>query len=223
MHVSDEKAVLEAPSAETQETHNRDGEEVLTTGQLFLELLRVIVLAMVIIIPVRTFLFQPFFVSGSSMEPNFEDGQYLVIGEFGYKTTDALMGIPIGFTIHPFKELHREDVTVFEFSKNPETYYIKRVIALPGESIEIKHGRVVIYNALQPQGFVLDESGYLSRSALLSLQDMPRVTLKEDEYFLMGDNRQHSHDSRSFGPVKEEKIIGRVLLRAWPVTMAKLF
>ena len=112
---------------------------------------------------------------------------------------------------------------MFEFSKEPETYYIKRVIALPGESIEIKRGRVIIYNEVQPQGFMLDESGYLARSAMLSLQDMPKVTLKADEYFLMGDNRQHSHDSRSFGPVKQEKITGRVLLRAWPVTEAKMF
>lgn len=198
-------------------------EKNLSTGQLFLELFRVVLLAIIIIIPVRTFLFQPFFVSGSSMEPNFQDGQYLVISELGYKSTDAIAGIPMGFSIHPYKELHREDVTVFEFSKNPETYYIKRVIGLPGESIEIKHGQVIIYNDVQPQGFALDESGYLAPSALLSLQDMSKVTLKTDEYFLMGDNRQHSHDSRSFGPVQQEKIIGRVLLRAWPVNEAKIF
>lgn len=218
-----EKDAIRREDPEKEVGVDGETEQNLSTGQLFLELFRVVLLAVVIIIPVRTFLFQPFFVSGSSMEPNFEDGQYLVISELGYKTTDAIAGIPMGFSVHPYKELHRDDVTVFEFAKNPETYYIKRVIGLPGESIEIKRGQVIIYNAVQPQGFVLDESGYLARSALLSMQDMPRVTLGSGEYFLMGDNRQHSHDSRSFGPVKEEKIVGKVLLRAWPVNEAKVF
>ena len=198
-------------------------EATLTTGQLFLELAKVILLALVIIIPVRTFLFQPFFVSGQSMEPNFDEGQYLVISEFGYKTTDTLFGIPLGLTIRPYKDLHREDVAVFEFSKNPETFYIKRVIGLPGESIEIRQGRVIIYNDANPEGIFLDESGYLSREALLSLQDMSRVSLGDNEYFLMGDNRGHSHDSRVFGPVKRERIIGKVLLRAWPLDTMKIF
>jgi len=198
-------------------------EETLTTGQLFFELIKVIVLALVIIIPVRALLFQPFFVSGQSMEPNFDEGQYLVISEFGYKTTESLLGIPFGFTIRPYKDLHRGDITVFEVSKNPETYYIKRAIGLPGESIEIKRGRVVIYNSTNPEGIFLDESGYLSQEALSSLQDMPRVPLGENEYFLMGDNRSHSHDSRSIGPVKRGQITGRVLLRAWPLDTMKIF
>ncbi len=208
----------------SQKLHNENEfEETLTTGQLLLELIKVILLALVIIIPVRAFLFQPFFVSGQSMEPNFDEGQYLVISEFGYKTTDTIFGIPFGFTIRPYKDLHREDVTVFEFSKNPETYFIKRVIGLPGESIEIRRGRVVIYNSANPEGMFLDESGYLSQGALLSLQDMPKVFRGEDEYFLMGDNRGHSHDSRSIGPVKRERITGRVMLRAWPVDTMKFF
>ena len=209
-------------SPEASQSEN-EFEATLTTGQLFLELIKVILLALVIIIPVRVFLFQPFFVSGQSMEPSFDEGQYLVISEFGYKTTDTLFGIPLGLTIRPYKDLHREDVTVFEFSKNPETYFIKRVIGLPGESIEIRRGRVVIYNGSNPEGVLLDESGYLSREALLSLQEMPKVTLRENEYFLMGDNRGHSHDSRSFGPVKREKSTGRVILRAWPLDTMKIF
>lgn len=209
-------------SSKTPPSEN-EFEENLTTKQLILELVKVILLALVIIIPVRAFLFQPFFVSGQSMEPNFDEGQYLVISELGYKTTDTLFGIPFGFTIRPFKDLHREDVTVFEVSKDPETYYIKRVIGLPGESIEIKRGRVVIYNTENPEGMFLDESGYLSQEALMSLQDMPRVVLGENEYFLMGDNRGHSHDSRSIGPVKRERITGRVMLRAWPLSTLKLF
>ena len=206
-----------------QNLSKSDIEETLTTGQLFVELIRVIALAVIIIIPVRTFLFQPFFVSGSSMEPNFEDGQYLVISEFGYKTTDSLVGIPLGFTVTPYKYLHREDIAVFEYSQNPETYFIKRAIGLPGESIEIKRGRVVIYNEDNPQGMFLDETRYLSREAQLSMQDMPKISLKDDEYFLMGDNRGHSHDSRSFGPVQRKKITGKVLLRAWPVDEMKMF
>jgi signal peptidase I len=208
--------------SETPDSEN-DFEKNLTTRQLFWELIKVILLALVIIIPVRAFLFQPFFVSGESMEPNFDEGQYLVISELGYKTTDSLLGIPFGFTIRPFKDLHRTDVAVFEFSKNPETYFIKRVIGLPGEAIEIKRGRVVIYNRMNPDGMMLDESGYLSPEALLNLPDMPKVTLGNNEYFLMGDNRGHSHDSRSIGPVKRERITGRVMLRAWPISTVKIF
>ncbi len=196
-------------------------EEYLGIGGLFKEMVRVFLLAVVIIIPVRVFLFQPFFVQGSSMEPNFQDGQYLVISEFGYKQTTVGLGDTSFFQVKPFKEIKRQDVMVFRFPKNTEEFFIKRVIGLPGEAVEIRRGKVIIYNTEHPEGFVLDESAYLSSSVLT--QDMPRMEIGQEQYFAMGDNRMFSYDSRAFGPIDESKVIGRVLLRAWPVSHFSIY
>lgn len=195
--------------------------EYLGIGGLLLEMGKVFLLAVVIIIPVRVFLFQPFFVQGSSMEPNFEDGQYLVISEFGYKETELRLSDTFNVTFDSFKNIERQDVTVFRYPKNPEQFFIKRVIGLPGESVEILRGKVTIYNEIHPDGYVLDESAYIGPGTLT--QDMPRKDLGDDEYFVMGDNRMASYDSRSIGPIKKNKIVGRVLLRAWPVEQFSLY
>jgi len=195
--------------------------EYLGIGGLLLEMVKVFLLAVVIIIPVRVFLFQPFFVQGSSMEPNFEDGQYLVISEFGYKQTTFDMTERFRFTVDPFKAINRQEVIVFRYPKNPEQFFIKRAIGLPGEAVEIRRGKVIIYNQVHPDGFVLDESGYLGAGTLT--QDMARVALHDDEYYVMGDNRMFSYDSRAFGPISKDKVIGRVLMRAWPVGRFSLY
>jgi signal peptidase I len=195
--------------------------EYLGIGGLLWEMAKVFLLAVVVIIPVRVFLFQPFFVQGSSMEPNFEDGQYLVVSEFGYKETDLNLLEDFHFAVDSFRIIDRQDVAVFRSPKNPSQFFIKRVIGLPGEAVEIRQGKVIIYNTEQPKGFVLDESTYLSLGAFNN--DMPKVTLGDDEYFVMGDNRMYSYDSRSIGPIKKNKIIGRVLLRAWPVERFSLY
>jgi len=197
--------------------------EYLSIGSLFWEMIKVFLLAVVIIIPVRVFLFQPFFVQGSSMEPNFEDGQYLVISEFGYKQTDINLLKNFRFTVHSFRIIGRQDVTVFRYPKNPKQFFIKRVIGLPKETVEIRGGKVIIYNAEQPNGYVLDESAYLSTESFAPDYIMPKVVLGNDEYFLLGDNRMFSYDSRSIGPVKKKQIIGRVLLRAWPVERLSVY
>lgn len=194
-----------------------ENEEYLSLSALFFEMVKVIALAIVIIIPIRVFLFQPFFVQGASMEPNFEDGEYLIINEFGYKHTE----IPGVGTVEQFRDLDRQDVVVFRYPKNPEQYYIKRVIALPGESVAIKDGIVYIFNEVHHQGYALDESAYLAKNVKTS--DMTKITLDEDEYFVMGDNRAFSYDSRAFGPIHRKDLIGRVLLRAWPVSRASLY
>lgn len=202
---------------------NQEGEkeEYLGIGSLLLEMVRVFILAVVIIIPVRVFLFQPFFVQGSSMEPNFEDGEYLVVSEFGYKQTQVGFSDNASFEVKPFKDVARQDVLVFRFPKNPKEFFIKRVIGLPGEAVEIKLGKVIVYNTVHPEGFVLDESAYLSKAVVT--QDMPRMEIPEGHYFMMGDNRMFSYDSRAIGPIGTDKIIGRVLLRAWPVERFSLY
>lgn len=194
-----------------------ESEEYLSLGALFLEMAKVIVLAIVIIIPIRVFLFQPFFVQGASMEPSFDDGEYLIISEFGYKHTE----VPGVGAVKQFRDLERQEPIVFRYPKNPEQFYIKRIIGLPGESVAIKDGKVYIYNDIHHDGYVLDETGYLSPKVKTS--DMPKLKLSDDEYFVMGDNRSFSYDSRAFGPIDRKDLIGRVLLRAWPVSKLSLY
>lgn len=201
-----------------------DEEDSLTAGQFFLEMVKVFVLAAVVIIPVRVFLFQPFFVQGQSMQPNFEDGEYLVVNEFGYKRTEVGFAGHDLFTVSPFRSLSRQEPIVFRSPQHEGQYLIKRVIGLPGESVRIENSKVMIANATHPEGFVLDESAYLGKSVVTDRNGMKSaVTLGPDEYFVLGDNRSHSHDSRMFGPIKEGAIMGRVLIRAWPVSRAEWY
>ena len=174
------------------------------TANFIWETVKVAVISMAIVLPVRYFLVQPFFVYGSSMEPNFENGQYLVINEIGYR----------------FDQPARGDIIVFRYPNDPKQYYIKRIIGLPGELVEVKNGKVYIHNEQNPDGQVLDES-YLP-SGTVTFQDVSSK-LGADEYFVLGDNRMASSDSRYWGALKKSLIIGKVWLRAWPFNTAKIY
>jgi len=188
------------------------------------EIVKMVFWVVVIIVPIRVFLIQPFFVQGASMEPNFEDKEYLIVNELGYKKTEV--GFSSGnkqynlFTVNSFKELQRGDVVVFRYPKNPKIFYIKRIIGLPNERIEVAGGQVKIFNSENSDGFVLDESKYLAPS--VETGGEINMILK-NEYFVMGDNRVNSSDSRSWGPVPAEDVMGKVILRAWPPGKAALF
>lgn len=169
------------------------------------EIVKIVVISLAIIIPVRYYLVQPFFVRGASMEPNFDNGQYLVINEISYRFEDPVRG----------------EVIVFKYPADPSQYYIKRIIGLPDEVVEIKDGKVTIYNQEFPQGKVLDESAYLPEQIITHGQI--HLKLGEDEYFVLGDNRQASSDSRQWGVLPGDNVIGRVWLRAWPFDTAKIF
>lgn len=175
----------------------------LGEGKTFLiEVIKIVVLAAVIVLPIRYFLFQLFFVQGISMQPNFENGDYLIIDEITYR----------------FRTPQRGEVIVFKYPKNPSQSYIKRIIGLPGETIEIKESRIMIVNGKGAQ--ILDETEYLSQD-LETLGNI-RVSLSENEYFVLGDNRDFSFDSRRWGVLPREYIVGKVYLRAWPfVALAK--
>lgn len=162
-----------------------------------IELIKIVIIALVVIIPIRYFLFQPFYVRGASMEPNFYDNEYLIIDEITYR----------------FSEPQRGDVVVVRIPEKQSEYLIKRIIGLPGEKIEIKDGEVLVYLNDGTQGNILNES-YLSEGVqTFGTKDLE---LGEDEYFVMGDNRPVSLDSRSFGTLHKENIIGRAWLRVWP-------
>jgi len=199
----------------SEENVDNQAEEYGFKGVIW-EIVKMVFWVVVIIVPIRVFLIQPFFVQGASMEPNFEDKQYLIVNELGYKTTS----IGSAFIVKPFKELQRGDVVVFRYPKNPSVFYIKRIVGLPGEKIEISADKVKIFNSENPSGFVLDEGKYLSASVMTSGEI--NMTLG-DEYFVMGDNREYSSDSRSWGPVPADDVMGKVVLRAWPFSKASLF
>jgi len=198
-----------------------DDEEVYGVGMFLWEIVKIGILAFIIIIPVRVLFFQPFFVQGASMEPNFHDGEYLVVGEFGYKETDIGFGNTDLFRVMPFKELHRGDTVVFRPPGIVGQFFIKRVIGLPGETVEINNFHIIIKNAQFPSGFNLDERAYLLPSVETTGDRV--LTLGANEYFVLGDNRTASKDSRAFGPVPEDRITGKVLLRAWPFDRFSIF
>lgn len=178
---------------------------LLTTLSFVWELAKIIIISLAIIIPIRFFLVQPFFVRGASMEPNFEDGQYLIIDELSYR----------------FSEPQRGDVVVFRYPQDPSQYYIKRIIGLPQEKIEIKDNKIFIYNDEFLHGLVLDESEYLGPDEITG--GTLEILLDEAEYFVLGDNRAHSSDSRRWGPLPQKYIVGRAWIRAWPFSEATIF
>ncbi|MBL7058155.1 signal peptidase I [Patescibacteria group bacterium] len=177
-----------------------------TYFEYIFELIKVVLVSLVIIIPIRYFLIQPFYVKGASMEPSFFDHEYLIIDEISYR----------------FEKPIRGDTVVFRYPRNPQEYFIKRIIGLPGEKIQIRDGHVYIFNSEGEDGFLLEED-YLSEGIKTFSLTEDVIELGEGQYYVLGDNRTSSKDSRSFGAVDESFIVGRVMLRGWPLDRAKLF
>ena len=170
----------------------------------FIEIIRFTIIAALIVIPFRMFIAQPFVVNGASMDPTFESGEYLIVDQVSFY----------------FKEPARDSVLIFKYPKDPSKYYIKRVIGLPGERVVIAGSTVTIFNESNPNGFALKEPYVAEEHAKTDTLD---VTLKDNEYFVMGDNRSGSSDSRAWGPVEEEFIIGRPFVRLLPVGRFEFF
>ncbi|MBP6911830.1 MAG: signal peptidase I [Candidatus Pacebacteria bacterium] len=167
------------------------------------ELIRFAVIALLIVIPIRVFVAQPFIVSGTSMVPTFENRDYLIVDELSYR----------------FHDPHRGDVVVFRYPKDPSKFFIKRIIGLPGETLSIdSEGIVTIVNAETPEGFILDEP-YVKNIQAVSY---PEIQLSENQYFTMGDNRSGSSDSRTWGTLPKKNIVGQAFLRLIPFSHASV-
>lgn len=175
-----------------------------SSGMFLFEILKVVAISLAIILPVRYFLIQPFYVRGASMEPNFQDHEYLIIDEISYR----------------FREPSRGDVIVLRDPRGSQ-YLIKRIVALPGETIDMEGGRIFIKNEEHPRGIELDESIYLDESVQTSGTES--ANLGPEEYFVAGDNRPSSLDSRIFGPIPKDDIVGRAWIRAWPLGRLAIF
>ncbi len=169
------------------------------------EIIKVVIISAIIVIPIRYYLIQPFFVSGASMVPQFHNGEYLIIDEFSYRNNTPQRG----------------DAIVFRYPKAPSQFYIKRIIGLPGETVQIKDGQVLIFNKENPMGLLLDETGYLQKGEIT--KGNIDLKLEYNQYYVLGDNRQASSDSRYWGVVDKKFIIGKVWVRAWPFSEAKVF
>jgi len=163
----------------------------------FKEILTFVVLAILIVVPVRLFVAQPFVVEGESMHPTFESADYLIVDELTYR----------------FQEPARGDVIIFRYPNNPKVFYIKRIIGLPGESVHIDRGRVSI---TRTDGSTLSlTEPYIVTEDATYTEDM---VLGTDQFFVMGDNRPKSSDSRIWGPLPRKDIIGRAFLRLLPLS-----
>ena len=171
-------------------------------GGLFGEVVRFGLLALLIVLPIRIFIAQPFIVSGESMEETFHSGEYLIVDQLSYR----------------FEEPERGDVVIFKYPVDPSKYFIKRIIGLPGETVRISGTSITITSIDNAEGIVLEEP-YIN-----DMHDNPlsATTLKDDEYFVMGDNRDRSSDSRIWGTLPRENIIGRAYVRLSPFSRIEL-
>jgi len=202
----EEKVFKTKKVKKTEPEDETDGDKRSILGAIamfFLELIKIAVLAGITIGLVRYFIFKPFYVEGQSMDPTFHEKEYLIIDEITYR----------------FNEPKRGEVIVFRAPTVEKDYYLKRVIGLPGERVKVEDDKVIVYNNDNSTGVLLEE---------IYLENVPTpgqttITLGPDEYFVMGDNRKASFDSRRFGPIKKADIIGRAWLRGWPVDRITLF
>ncbi len=167
------------------------------------EFARFAAIVVVVVIVVRVFIAQPFIVSGTSMVPTFENNNYLIVDELSYR----------------FETPHRGDVIIFHPPIDPSLYYIKRIIGVPGDTIAVRNGIVTLTNADHPNGIVLSEP-YLSKD---TLTENTSTVVTEGNYFVMGDNRSVSYDSRRWGLLPAKNITGRAFLRLFPISKIGVF
>jgi signal peptidase I len=165
-------------------------------GSIF-EFIKTVAIIILIAFFVRFFLFQPFVVEGSSMEPNFHNGEYLLVNKLSYRLTQP----------------HRGDVIVFHPPTAPSVNYIKRIIALPGETVEIRGGEIFVNQAKVDEPYIPTGQTLVRNSQAANL----KATLNENEYFVLGDNRDHSSDSREWGNVPRENIVGKAWVVIFPI------
>jgi len=179
---------------------------IKSVSEFVVDVLETVVIALSIFIIIYLLAFQPHEVNGQSMDgiDNFHNGQLILTDKLSYR----------------FKEPQRGEVIVFKYPLNKSYDYIKRIIGLPGESIMLVDNQIYIYNSEFPEGKIIDESLYIGENVLTQgrafLEEAQKITISDDSYFVMGDNRPESSDSRTWGFVPRKNIIGRSYFRYWP-------
>lgn len=173
-----------------------------TNHPFFSLVFELVFMVIFIVIPFRSFIAQPFMVSGDSMVPTFANRDYLIVNQLEKRFGDSL---------------DRYDVVIFKYPGDESKYYIKRIIALPGETVVVVDGITTVFNDENPEGFEITDT-YATGQTIGSAN----YVLASDEYFVMGDNRENSSDSRFWGPLKENNIIGTPFIRLFPADQAGL-
>ena len=186
-----------SPETDGMNTTRAPGNEMLS---FVWEVIKFFVLALIIVLPIRIFIAQPYLVNGDSMVPTFHNGNYLIVDQLTYR----------------FEDPERGDVAVFRLPENSTRFLIKRIIGLPGETLRIERGVITIFKDGR-EALTLDES-FLETP----YRDTLSATLKDDEYFVMGDNRGVSYDSRVWGALPKNFLVGRPIVRLFPVREAAL-
>lgn len=169
----------------------------------FFDFLQGIVVFLAVLVMIYLFILSPQEVSGASMESSFHNGEYILTNKIEYKLNNP----------------ERGDVVIFKSPKNKEVDYIKRVIGLPGETVKLEDN-IFYVNGKKIEEPYLDPGLFTFGGSYL--HEGEEVTVPEGQYFVVGDNRPHSSDSREFGPIAKEDFIGKALFRYWPFTRTGL-
>ncbi len=161
------------------------------------DIIKTVLIVLVIFFASRYFLVQPFVVEGHSMDPNFSDQEYLLVNRLSYRISTPKRG----------------DVVVFKAPSNPQYDYIKRVIGLPGETVVIKDNHIYVNGQIIQEDYLAADTQTLIKNSKTATLE---ITLNNDEYFVLGDNREHSSDSREWGVLPKNMIIGKAWLSIYP-------
>lgn len=175
------------------------GDLLQSIGSFFLDLIETVVVALAIFVVIYLFLFQPHQVKGASMEPNFHDGEYILTDKISYR-----IGIP-----------KRGDVVIFRAPRNPELDFIKRIIGLPGERVKILNNHVYINGTALVEAYLPETTVTLPGNFIHEDQE---ITVPRDQFFVLGDNRNHSSDSREWGTITKDEMVGKAFFRYWPLS-----
>lgn len=175
-------------------------------GQIVREYGQAIILAVALALFVRSFIVQAFQIPSGSMIPTFLEGDRVLVSKFAYGIRNPLTNKVWFETGQP----ERWDVAIFIYPNDPDKDYVKRVVGLPGETISMMRGELFINGEK-----VADPHARYDQSLIHGDRSFPPITLKDDEYFMMGDNRDHSSDSRYWGPVDKELLRGKAWRLYW--------
>lgn len=161
------------------------------------EIIESLIIAVILAVIIRTFVFQPFYIPSGSMEPTLQIQDRILVNKFGYR----------------FWEPQRGDIVVFKYPLNPKKDFVKRLIGMPGERLEIKDSKVYVNNKVISEEYLPPD---------LRFQDFGPVLVPENTYLMLGDNRNNSDDSRVWGPLPKENIIGKAMFVYWPLDRMKM-
>lgn len=174
-----------------------------SAARFFLDIVETVVVALAIFVIIYLFLVQPHQVNGNSMWPNFLSGEYLLTDKLSYRLEEPQRGDVVIFHAPPGAHCPQE----------LQCDFVKRIIGLPEEVVEVKDGNVFINGSMLNESYLTNEQVSVTNTPSGEILEVP---LSNSEYFVMGDNRSHSSDSRAWGPIKFEDIVGKAWIRYWP-------